>query len=85
MFDLGFEPQVRSIINSIRPDRQTLLFSATFNKRVEHLSRGTSLCDDLRALARGSALEHAQANPQAGRFACLLAPNAIGSAHGACF
>ena len=54
MFDLGFEPQVRSIINSIRPDRQTLLFSATFNKRVEHLSRGTSLCDDLRALARGT-------------------------------
>ena len=40
MFDLGFEPQVRSIINSVRPDRQTLLFSATFNKRVERLSRG---------------------------------------------
>ena len=53
MFDLGFEPQVRSIINSIRPDRQTLLFSATFNKRVEHLSRGTSLGDDLRALPAG--------------------------------
>jgi len=43
MFDLGFEPQVRSIINSIRPDRQTLLFSATFNKRVERLSRGRRL------------------------------------------
>jgi hypothetical protein len=40
MFDLGFEPQVRSLLNAVRPDRQTLLFSATFNKRVERLSRG---------------------------------------------
>ncbi len=40
MFDLGFEPQVRSIVTAIRPDRQTLLFSATFNRRVENLCRG---------------------------------------------
>ncbi|KAJ3240127.1 hypothetical protein HDU81_004547 [Chytriomyces hyalinus] len=39
MFDLGFEPQVRSICNAIRPDRQTLLFSATFAKPVEFLAR----------------------------------------------
>ncbi|KAJ3207725.1 ATP-dependent RNA helicase ddx42 [Entophlyctis luteolus] len=39
MFDLGFEPQVRSICNAIRPDRQTLLFSATFAKKVERLAR----------------------------------------------
>lgn len=26
MFDLGFEPQIRSIVGQIRPDRQTLLF-----------------------------------------------------------
>ncbi|KAJ3329937.1 ATP-dependent RNA helicase ddx42 [Blyttiomyces sp. JEL0837] len=39
MFDLGFEPQVRSICNNVRPDRQTLLFSATFQKRVERLAR----------------------------------------------
>ncbi|KAI9017572.1 P-loop containing nucleoside triphosphate hydrolase protein, partial [Gaertneriomyces semiglobifer] len=39
MFDLGFEPQVRSVCNNIRPDRQTLLFSATFQKRVERLAR----------------------------------------------
>lgn len=30
MFDMGFEVQVRSIVNQTRPDRQTLLFSATF-------------------------------------------------------
>jgi ATP-dependent RNA helicase DDX42 len=39
MFDMGFEPQVRSIANHVRPDRQTLLFSATFKKRVEKLAR----------------------------------------------
>lgn len=39
MFELGFEPQIRSIIGQIRPERQTLLFSATFNKRVENLAR----------------------------------------------
>lgn len=33
------EPQVRSICNHVRPDRQTLLFSATFKKRVEKLAR----------------------------------------------
>ncbi|TPX49814.1 hypothetical protein SeLEV6574_g01255 [Synchytrium endobioticum] len=39
MFDLGFEPQVRSICNNVRPDRQTLLFSATFPRRIEVLAR----------------------------------------------
>ncbi|KAH0552279.1 ATP-dependent RNA helicase DDX42 [Cotesia glomerata] len=39
MFDMGFEPQVRSICNHIRPDRQTLMFSATFKKRIEKLAR----------------------------------------------
>jgi ATP-dependent RNA helicase DDX42 len=39
MFDLGFEPQVRSIANHVRPDRQTLLFSATFRKKIEKLCR----------------------------------------------
>jgi len=39
MFDMGFEPQVRSIANNIRPDRQSLLFSATMKKKVEWLCR----------------------------------------------
>jgi len=37
MLDLGFEPQVRSISGQIRPDRQTMLFSATFKRVVEQL------------------------------------------------
>jgi len=35
MFDMGFEPQVKKIMNNIRPDRQTVMFSATFPKVVE--------------------------------------------------
>lgn len=37
MLDMGFEPQVRSIVQAIRPDRQTLLFSATFRRSIETL------------------------------------------------
>lgn len=33
------EPQVRSICDHVRPDRQTLLFSATFKKKIEKLAR----------------------------------------------
>lgn len=39
MFMLGFEPQVRSICNYVQPSRQTMLFSATFKKRIEKLAR----------------------------------------------
>lgn len=38
-FEMGFEVQVRSICDHIRPDRQTLLFSATFKKKIEQLAR----------------------------------------------
>jgi ATP-dependent RNA helicase DDX46/PRP5 len=39
MFDMGFEPQIRMIIQNIRPDRQTVLFSATFPKQIEKLAK----------------------------------------------
>lgn len=39
MFSLGFEPQVRSVVGQVRPDRQTLLFSATFKPNLERLAR----------------------------------------------
>ncbi|KAG1371363.1 hypothetical protein COCNU_16G004570 [Cocos nucifera] len=39
MFDLGFEPQIRSVVGQLRPDRQTLLFSATMPYKVERLAR----------------------------------------------
>ncbi|KAK6911895.1 Helicase, C-terminal, partial [Dillenia turbinata] len=39
MLDMGFEPQIRKIVNQIRPDRQTLYWSATWPKEVEQLAR----------------------------------------------
>ena len=38
MFDMGFEPQIRSLLGQIRPDRQTILFSATMPKKVQRLA-----------------------------------------------
>ncbi|XP_010459851.1 PREDICTED: DEAD-box ATP-dependent RNA helicase 30 isoform X1 [Camelina sativa] len=39
MLDMGFEPQIRKIVSQIRPDRQTLLWSATWPREVESLAR----------------------------------------------
>ena len=39
MFDMGFAPQISAILAAVRPDRQTVLFSATFPKTVEALAR----------------------------------------------
>ncbi|PWZ02726.1 ATP-dependent RNA helicase DBP2 [Testicularia cyperi] len=38
MLDMGFEPQIRKILQQIRPDRQTLMFSATWPKEVQRLA-----------------------------------------------
>ena len=39
MFDMGFAPQISAILSAVRPDRQTVLFSATFPRSVETLAR----------------------------------------------
>jgi superfamily II DNA/RNA helicase len=38
MLDMGFEPQIRKIISQIRPDRQVLMWSATWPKEVRKLA-----------------------------------------------
>ncbi|CAH0584546.1 unnamed protein product [Chrysodeixis includens] len=38
MLDMGFEPQIRKIIEQIRPDRQVLMWSATWPKEVQNLA-----------------------------------------------
>ncbi|XP_048478678.1 ATP-dependent RNA helicase DDX42 [Plutella xylostella] len=58
MFDMGFEPQVRSICAHVRPERQALLFSATFPRRVERLARD-ALHDPVR-VQHGAAGEASQ-------------------------
>ncbi len=39
MYDMGFAPQISAVLAAVRPDRQTVLFSATFPKTVENLAR----------------------------------------------
>lgn len=38
MLDMGFEPQIKKIVEQIRPDRQTLMWSATWPKEVRSLA-----------------------------------------------
>ena len=38
MLDMGFEPQIRRIIEQIRPDRQTLMWSTTWPKEVRAMA-----------------------------------------------
>ncbi|KAK3330380.1 hypothetical protein B0H66DRAFT_59566 [Apodospora peruviana] len=39
MFDMGFEPQVMKIFNNVRPERQTILFSATMPRIIDALTK----------------------------------------------
>ena len=39
MLDMGFEQQIRKIVSMIRPDRQTVMWSATWPKEVQSLAR----------------------------------------------
>lgn len=39
MLDMGFEDQIREIVNGIRKDRQTLMWSATWPVEVKRLAR----------------------------------------------
>ena len=38
MLDMGFEPQIKDLMRSIRPDRQTIMFSATMPRKIEKLA-----------------------------------------------
>ncbi|XP_026275396.1 ATP-dependent RNA helicase p62 isoform X1 [Frankliniella occidentalis] len=38
MLDMGFEPQIRKIIEQIRPDRQVLMWSATWPQEIRNLA-----------------------------------------------
>ena len=38
MLDMGFEPQIRKILEQTRPDRQVLMWSATWPREVQQLA-----------------------------------------------
>jgi ATP-dependent RNA helicase DDX5/DBP2 len=44
MLDMGFEPQVRKIVDGVRQSAQTLMFSATWPKEIQALAR--DLCKE---------------------------------------
>merc|ERR1719352_509544 len=39
MLDMGFEPQIRKVVSQIRPDRQTLMWSATWPREIQGMAR----------------------------------------------
>lgn len=38
MLDMGFEDQIRKILGQVRPDRQTLMFSATWPEDIRSIA-----------------------------------------------
>jgi len=62
MLDMGFEPQIRKIASQIRPDRQTLMFSATWPKDVQKLANvcpySLSYCCFAHSMASGLLERH---------------------------
>merc|ERR1711957_459683 len=60
MLDMGFEPQIRKIVSQIRPDRQTLLWSATWPQTIQRLARDFCREDPMKVTI-GS--EELQVNP----------------------
>ncbi|XP_031625965.1 DEAD-box ATP-dependent RNA helicase 20-like [Contarinia nasturtii] len=53
MLDMGFEPQMRQIVSQIRPDRQTVMWSATWPREVRNIARDF-LGDEYTQLTVGS-------------------------------
>merc|ERR1711988_1803065 len=62
MLDMGFEPQVRKIVSQVRPDRQTLMWSATWPREVQRLARDFCREDPVK-LTVGAHGGEARANP----------------------
>lgn len=48
MLDMGFEPQIRKVVGQIRPDRQTLMWSATWPSEIQRLARDFCRADPLK-------------------------------------
>ncbi|GMF40814.1 unnamed protein product [Phytophthora fragariaefolia] len=77
MFDMGFEPQITKIMMNIRPDRQTLLFSATFPRSVESLARKVlrkpvEITVGTRSTASGDITQYVEVREEDDKFMRLL-------------
>lgn len=77
MYDMGFEPQVTALLSAVRPDRQTVLFSATFPKAVEALARKSlkypvEVIVGGRSVASDSVTQYAEVVEEVDKFLRLL-------------
>jgi len=77
MFDMGFEPQIRMVLQNIRPDRQTCLFSATFPQKVEALARKVltapvEIVVGGRSVANTAITQYAEVRSEGDKFMRLL-------------
>ena len=77
MFDMGFAPQISAILAAVRPDRQTVLFSATFPKAVEALARKSlkypiEVLIGGRSVASDSVKQHGEVIEEEDKFLRLL-------------
>ncbi len=77
MYDMGFAPQISAILAAIRPDRQVVLFSATFPKSVESLARKSlqypvEVIVGGRSVASDNVTQHAELVEEEDKFFRLL-------------
>ena len=62
MLDLGFEPQLRSVLTHMRADRQTLFFSATWPAEVQELASRLLLPGSITVEVGGALTDAGKAN-----------------------
>ncbi|TRY76967.1 hypothetical protein TCAL_02687 [Tigriopus californicus] len=62
MLDMGFEPQIRQILDQVPPERQMLMWSATWPQGVQELATDFFQSDDHIHLNIGSTQLHANKN-----------------------
>jgi ATP-dependent RNA helicase DDX46/PRP5 len=77
MFDMGFAPQISAVLAAVRPDQQTVLFSATFPKAIETLARkslkySVEVMVGSRSGASDNITLHAELAEEEDKFLCLL-------------
>jgi len=77
VMDMGFAPQISAILAAVRPDRQTVPFSATFPKSVENLARKSlkypiEVLVGGRSVASDSVTQHAEVVEEEDKFLRLL-------------
>lgn len=77
MFDMGFGPQVLKVVGNIRPDKQAVLFSATFPRQMEALARKIlvkplEIVVGDRSVVCNDVSQHVQVMEEGGKFVRLL-------------